>query len=149
MRKEFVMQGQIASSGEKTLRLSGISDGYGYVIHSFQIAASTNLGGAGSECFAAITRDNVAMDPINPNWGDDGLVATASAYSYGLAVAGNFTHFLVNDMAILTQDLILSARDTDNANPVNYLIKFKSVKLSSSEEAVENYKQYSIYNTSS
>jgi hypothetical protein len=148
MKKEFVMQGQLVSSGEKLLRLSGLSDGYGYVIHSFQISASTNLGSAGSELFAAITRDNVAMDPINPNWGDDGLVATATAYSYGLAVAGNFAHFLINDMAILTQDLILSARDTDNANPINYLIKFETVKLNKAEEAVENYRQYSIYNTS-
>jgi len=149
MRKQFVMQGQLASSGEKVLRLSGISDGYGYIIDSFQIGASTNLGTSGAECFAAITRDNVAMDPINPNWSDDGLVATATAYSYGLAVPGNLVTSLVNDMAVLTQDLILSVRETDNTNPINYLIKFRSVRISSSEEAVENYKQYSIYNTSS
>jgi len=144
MRKQFVMQGQIATSGEKVLRLSGISDGYGYVIDSFQIGASTNLGASGAECFAAITRAKVAMDPINPNWSDDGLVATATAYSYGLAVPGNLVTSMVNDMAVLTQDLILSARETDNSNPINYLIKFRSVKMTGPEEAATNYKQFSI-----
>jgi len=144
MRKQFVMQGQIASSGEKVLRLSGISDGYGFIIDSFQIAASTNLGSSGAECFAAITTAKVAMDPINPNWSDDGLVATATAYSYGLAVPGNLVTSLVNDIIVLTQDLILSARETDNTNPINYLIKFRSVKMSGSEEAVANYRQFTI-----
>ena len=144
MRKTFVMQGQLASSGEKVLRLSGISDGYGFIIDSFQIAASTNLGSAGAECFAAITRAKVAMDPINPNWSDDGLVATATAYSYGLAVPGNLVTSLVNDIVVLTQDLILSARETDNTNPINYLIKFRSVKMIGPEEAVANYKQFAI-----
>jgi len=145
MRKEFVMQGQLASSGEKVLRLSGISDGYGYIIDSFQIGASTNLGSVGAECFAAITRAKVAMDPINPNWSADGLVATATAYSYGVGIAGNFNPTsLINDMAVLTQDLILSARETDNSNPINYLIKFRSVKMTGPEEASTNFKQFSI-----
>jgi len=144
MRKKFVMQGQLASSGEKVLRLSGISDGYGYIIDSFQISASTNLGSVGAECFATITRAKVAMDPINPNWSAEGLVATATAYSYGLAVPGNLVTSMINDTAVLTQDLILSARETDNANPINYLIKFKSVKMTGPEEAATNFKQFTI-----
>jgi hypothetical protein len=149
MPKEFIMKGQLASSGSETLRLSGIADGYGYIITSFQIAPSTNLGSAGAECFAAITSATSAMDPINPNWDTAGLVATATSYSYGLAVAGNFAPMsLIDDMTVLTQDLILSVRETDNGNPVNYLIKFKEVKLTGAAEAVANYKQYGVYNTS-
>lgn len=139
------MQGQITSGGVKKLRLSGISDGYGFVIDSFQISASTNLGSQGSECFAAITRSKTEADPINPNWSNDGLVATATAYSYGLAVAGNFNPMsLVNDHAVLTQNLLLTARETDNGTPINYLIKFRSVKMTGSEEAVANYQQFVI-----
>jgi hypothetical protein len=149
MPKEFIMRGQTASAGEKVITLSGYRPGYAYICTEFTIAPSTNLGGTTAELTAALTSATTAEDPVNPDFNNAGLVATASlSWSVHAYVDSMTTQSVVDDTMILTQDLILSCRDTANSNPVNWQIRFKEVKLTGSAEAVANYKQYSIYNTS-
>ena len=51
---------------------------------------------------------------------------------------------IVNDTFIITQDLIIKVNETEADAPVNWQCKFMPVKLSGSEEAVTNYKQFMI-----
>jgi len=146
MRKEFVMRGQTASSGEEVLNFSGYKPGYAFRIIEFKIYPSI-LGTVAAECFAAITAAKTAADPVNPDFDDDGLIATAmfitSSNPAAAGYAGPVTEIL-NDTFLITQNLKLSCRDTDGSNPINWQCKFKSVKMNGPEEAATNFKQFSI-----
>ena len=60
---------------------------------------------------------------------------------------GNHSKTLINDTFIVTQDLILAVVDTFAGAPmaVNWQCKFMPVKLSSTEAALTNYRQFSIF----
>jgi len=146
MNKEFVMRGQTASSGEEILNFSGNTPGYGYRITEFKVYPSV-LGTAAAECFGAISAGTSAGDPVNPNFNDEGLIANAmfitSSNPAAPGYSGPITE-IINDTFIITQDLRLSVRDTDGSNPVNWQCRFVAEKMSLNEEAVTNFKQFSI-----
>jgi len=148
MNKEFIMRGKTASSGEEVLNFSGHTDGHGFRLVEFRVYPSV-LGTAAAECFGAISAGTTAADPVNADFSDEGLIANAmfvtSSNPAAPGYSGPVTE-LINDTFIITQDLRLSVRDTDGANPVNWQCKFKTVKMSSNEEAVTNFKQYTISN---
>ena len=147
MKKQFIMRGQTASSGEEVLNFTGHKEGFGFKLIEFEIYPSTNLGGEADECFASITSAKVASDPINPNFDEEGLIGTAmfklGVNPSGSGYSGPVTS-IINTEFIITQNLRLSVRDTDGSSPVNWQCKFESVKLNASEEAVTNFKQFSI-----
>jgi len=144
MKKEFVMRGQTVSSGEEVLNFSGHKDGYAYRLVEFQLWGTTNLGGAAAESFAAITAAKVAEDPINPDFNNDGLIGVASFTLYQNAPFNPIAHSVVNDTFLITQNLILSCRDTNNNTPLNWQCRFESVKMNDAEEAATNFKQFTI-----
>jgi len=149
MPKEFIMRGQTAvGAPTEVLNISGYRPGYGYVITEFQIYPSTGIGTQAYEMAASITAATTAEAPDNPNFNNEGLIATTLISSLRHD-ADSTTRVLtvVNDLFVITQDLILMIHD-DHNQPVNWQVRFKEVKLSSSAEAVANYKQYTIYNTS-
>jgi len=55
-------------------------------------------------------------------------------------------HVVLNDKFLITQNLILTAKDTYPGSPmaVNWQCTFESVKMTGPEEAVTNYKQFAI-----
>jgi hypothetical protein len=147
MKKQFVMRGSTASSGEEVLNFTGHEPGMGYRLTDFRIYP-TAMGTAAAECFASLTAGKSAADPVTVDFSDDGLIANA-LFSQGSnpATAGSHyqDHYAVfNDDFIITQNLILAVRDTDGANPVNWQCKFETVKLNPSEQAVTNFKQFTI-----
>jgi len=148
MNKEFVMRGQTASSGEEVLNFSGLTPGYAYRLTEFKVYPSV-LGTAAAECFGAISASTLAADPVNADFNDDGLIANAmfitSSNPAAPGYSGPVTE-LIDDLFLITQNLLLSVRDTDGSNPVNWQCKFVGEKLSTSEEAVTNYKQFTISN---
>ena len=75
--EEFVMRGQTASGKTEVLNFSGFKPGYAYRITEFKIMPSTNLGALDNECFGTITAGKTAVDPVNPNFNEDGLIATS------------------------------------------------------------------------
>ena len=147
MPKEFLMRGKTVSSGQEKLEFGHQArPGYGYRMTEFALWPSDNLGTTAVELFAAVTSDNSAEDPINPNFNNDGLIAVAKfLFSGNNPVAES----IINDLFVITQDLILSCRDTGgSATPVNWQCRFEEIKLSAAAESVANYNQFSIYNTS-
>ena len=149
MPKEFIIRGKTANAGEEIINMSGYRPGYGYQLLSFELWPSYNLGNVAWSSYASITADNTAGDPVNPDFINDGLIGTAAFIIHSGTPFAYFTNSCVNDLFVVTQDLILSVRETQNGNDTNWQLKFIEVKLSSSAEAVANYKQYTIYNTSS
>tara|TARA_Y100000114_G_scaffold44326_1_gene39896 strand:- start:1368 stop:1823 length:456 start_codon:yes stop_codon:yes gene_type:complete len=144
---EFVIRGQTASGETEKLSFSGFKPGYAYKLIEFVIYPSTDIGGvAGSyELVAALTAAKTAEDPANPNFNNDGLIGTAkiSEQNTGHYIGGIIS--VVNDTFLITQDLLLTVEDTQaNNHPVNWQCKFMPVKISAAEEAVANYKQFTI-----
>jgi len=150
MPKEFIIRGQTAvADPTEVLNISGYRPGYGYVITDFQLYPSATIIGATYEMSASITADNAVEAPDSPNFNHEGLIATALIIGHpGAASSGGYNLTVINDLFVITQDLLLMVADTQSSN-VNWQVRFKEVKLSGPAEAVANYKQYTIYNTSS
>jgi len=150
MPKEFIIRGKTASSGEEVINMSGARTGYGHQLIEFTIWPADALEATRYEMFASLTAENVAGDPVNPNFNNAGLIGTAMFHSFAnpqyTVPAGSS---IINDLFVITQDLIFSCREAETGAAINWQMKFREVKLSSSAEAVANYKQYTIYNTSS
>ena len=145
MNKEFVMRGQTASGEQEVLNFSGFKPGMAYRLTEFQLYPSTNIGGQSSELCGTITAGKTAVAPTDPNFNNEGLIATFvvdhnSGSNYGPEFLG-----VINDTFLITQNLILMVMDTGGAGtPINWQCRFVSEKMSGSEEAVTNYKQFLI-----
>jgi len=149
MKKEFIMRGQTASGQQEVLNFGGDKHGYAYKLIEFRIYPASDIGSANQELAATITAGKTAENPSNPNFSNEGLIATAfwshdpvptpSTMSPGLVV--------INDLFFITQDLIISVIDTVSGAPraTNWQCKFKAVKLTDAAEAVANFNQFTIF----
>jgi len=150
MNKEFVMRGKTASGSNEVLNFSGNKPGYSYRLVEFQIYPSAAVGTQTAELLASVTAAKTHEDPAYPNFNNEGLIATASlsirSMSGGWQSYANDS--IVNDTFLITQDLILAVVDTEAGSPmdVNWQCRFVAEKMSKSEEAVTNYKQFTISN---
>jgi len=147
MRKTFVMRGQTASGQTEVLNFGKYKQGYAYRMTEFVIYPSTAIGTQSMELCASVTAAKTFEDPANPNFNNDGLIATA-LYKMGEAANQDFSVLqdVVNDTYIITQNLILAVVDTYPGAPmaVNWQCRFESVKMTGPEEASVNYKQFAI-----
>lgn len=144
MKKEFVMRGQTASGEQDRLSFSGHKKGYAYKMTDFEIYPSVSVGSNFAEIMASVTASKTAMDPFNPNFEDEGLIATAMmGVGTDLGTGTSRLSSVVNDTFMITQDLILKVLDTQG-DPVNWQCRFESVKMTGPQEAVANYKQFMI-----
>jgi len=146
MRKEFVMRGQTASGQTEVLNFSGYKPGYAYRLTEFSLYPSTGIGSAENELSASITAGKTVVAPTDPNFNDEGLIATAMLSVHRQEAYNNpLTNSVVNDTFLITQNLILMVMDTSVAGtPVNWQCRFESVKMTGPEEAAVNYKQFAI-----
>jgi hypothetical protein len=143
MKKEFVMRGQTASGLIEVLNFSGYKPGYAYRLTEFQIYPSTSLASQSVEMTATITAGKTAVDPPNPNFNDEGLIGTAF-FILRQAEYHDFTS-VVNDTFLITQNLLLMVQDGGaGGTPVNWQCRFVAEKMNNAEEAVANFKQFSI-----
>ena len=148
MKKEFVMRGKTASDHQEILNFSGHKKGYAYKLKEFVLYPSVNVGTQTAELLGTITAAKTFENPANPDFTNEGLIGTASlsvreiSGGYQSYTVGN----IVNDTFLITQDLILAVVDTEAGSPmdVNWQCRFESVKMSGSEEAVTNYRQFLI-----
>jgi len=148
MNKEFVMRGQTASGTQEVLNFSGLTPGYAYRLTEFEIFPSTSIGNTEYELVASVTAAKTYEDPENPNYDNAGLIATSLLTLKSDSARPTIVISVVNDTFLITQDLILAAVDTRSGTPmaVNWQCRFLAEKLSTSEEAVTNYKQFTISN---
>jgi len=146
MKKEFVMRGQTASGEQEVLNFSGYKPGYAYRMTEFSIYPSTGIGTSQVELAASVTAAKTFEDPSNPNFNNEGLIATAV---YFTASGTNYKSeyiSVVNDTFLITQNLILAVVDTEagSPTPVNWQCRFVAEKMTGPEEAVANYRQFTI-----
>jgi hypothetical protein len=146
MRKEFVMRGQTASGQTEVLNFGKYKQGYAYKITEFSLFPSTGIGNTNVELQGTVTAAKTFEDPENPNFNNDGLIATAL---FGMTTSSSNPkqgYSIVNDTYVITQNLILAVIDTQvgSPTPVNWQCRFESVKMSGAEEASVNYKQFAI-----
>ena len=144
MRKdEFVMRGQTVSQGSEVLNFSGFKPGYAYKLTEFSLYPSTNIISQNAELCGTITAAKVAEDPTNPNFNNEGLIGTSCLFHGPNHEEITTTLSIVDDTFLVTQNLILAVRDSQN-NPINWECRFKPVKMAKAEETVANYKQFTI-----
>jgi len=144
MRKTFVMRGSTAHGESEVLNFGKYKQGYAYRLTEFTLFPSTNLLSQSLEMCGSITAGKTALDPENPDFNNDGLIASAlmkNDQSQTIPFIGSIS--VVNDTYIITQNLLLLVKDT-YSNPVNWQCRFESVKMSGPEEAAVNYKQFAI-----
>jgi len=147
MRKEFVMRGKTASDGTEVLNFSGFKPGMAYRMTDLTIYPSTSIGTENAELMVSVTAAKTSEDPANPNFNNEGLIGVAMLSMRTDSNNGMFLdHVVLNDKFLITQNLILTAKDTYPGSPmaVNWQCTFESVKMSGPEEAVTNYKQFAI-----
>ena len=149
MPKEFIIRGKTASLGTEVINMTGYRPGYGYQLKDFQLYPSANIGAQTWEMSATLHADKAShpAPPDAPNFNEDGLIGTVFNGSSS-AMTTDAGNQVINDLFVITQDLHLTVHDAAAHANVNWQLRFKEVKLTSSAEAVANYKQYTIYNTS-
>jgi len=145
MKKEFVMRGQTDSGLTEVLNFSGFKKGYAYRLVNFQLYPAQNLGaGTNHELCGTITAGKTAIGPTDPNFNNEGLIATSFFTSASVIQAASTTS-VINDTFFITQDLILMVQDAGgDSNPINWQCRFVSEKMNLSQEAVANYNQFTI-----
>ena len=148
MPEELIMRGQTASGDEEVLNFGGRTPGYGYQLVDFVLYASTAIGTDVAELAGTVTADKTGMNAVTPNFNSPGLIGTFAASWGVIQTTGTETipggYGVVNDLFVITQDLILQVIDT-NSNPINWQLKFRKVKLSGAAEAAANFKQFTIF----
>ena len=140
------MRGKTASGLTEVLQFGKYKQGYAYKMTEFQIYPSTGIGTAAYELTATVTASKTFEDPQNPNFNNDGLIGTALMTGHNNPAYSHEAVTIVNDTYIITQNLILAVNDSYVGSPmaVNWQCRFESVKMTGSEEAAVNYKQFSI-----
>ena len=138
------MRGQTPSGLTEILNFGGYKPGYGYILTEFQVFPSTALGTTNYQLTGSITAAKEAQVSTDPNFNSDGLIAnTMFQHHDGLWSISQAA--VINDTFVITQDLLLQVEDQGGANhPVNWQCRFRSVKMSGPEEAVTNYRQFTI-----
>ena len=146
MPNEFIMRGKTASGKTEVLNFSGYKPGYAYRLVEFQLYPSTGIGSNHDETSGTITAGKTAVDPTEPNFNDEGLIASScyfmgagSLYPWGVS-----HQTVVNDTFLITQNLLLKVVNVNSGTPVNWQCRFESVKMTGPEEASTNFKQFSI-----
>jgi len=146
--KEFIIRGKTAdfkTSGDThTINFSGHKGDYGFKLLEFKLYPSANIGTAHAELCGCITAGKTPLDPENPDFTDEALIATSTAVIQS-GIESFTPYTVVNDTFVITQDLILTVTDTSVAAGINWQCKFMPVKLSTTEAALTNYRQFSIF----
>ena len=144
--KKFVLRGKTISDGTEVLNFSGFKPGMGFKLTEFEIYPS-DLNRQQELC-ATITAGKTSHNPATPNFQDEGLIASALYLLWNAPSYGSSTpRTVINHEFIITQNLILTVKDYESGgsdNEINWQCTFEPVKMSKSEEAVTNYKQFMI-----
>jgi len=149
MPKEFIIRGRTASGLTEVLNMGTPSrPGIGYNLTEFVLSPSANIHDTEYEIAGTVTAGKVPVPPGDIDFNNLGLIASGqiendAGHPYPISSA-----YIVNDLFVITQNLILMVLDQHN-QAINWQLRFKEVKLTGPAEAVANFKQYTIYNTSS
>lgn len=143
MKKEFVMRGQTASGQTEMLNFSGHKSGMAYRLTEFSLYPSSSILSSNAELSGTLTAGKTAISATDPDFNEEGLIGTAfvSHTPSHEEIASKI--FVINDTYLITQNLILKVQDSQS-NPINWQCRFEAVKMGKAEEAVTNYKQFTV-----
>ena len=144
MPDTIVMRGQTASGETEVLNFSGYKPGYAYRMTEFKLYPAANIGSANYELCGTVTAAKTAVAPIEPDFSNEGLIASTLEVGHGSVGSSQQSNSVVNDKFLITQNLILMVQETNTGNAINWQCRFVSEKMSGPEEAATNYKQYLI-----
>jgi hypothetical protein len=145
MKKDFVIRGQTVSGETEILEFGGYKENFAYIMTEFTLYPSTAIGGANNELLGTVTAGKTAIAPTDPNFNNAGLIAVANLSFSSAANYVSDTISVVNDTFLITQNLILMVQDAASSAPVNWQCRFKAVKMTDAAAAVQNFKQFSIF----
>ena len=137
------MRGQTASGQTEVLNFGKYKQGYAYRLTEFKMFPSTNINGDHYDMVGSITAGKTAVAPTDPNFNNDGLIASGFIENDHAKHYPHSESYVINDTYIITQNLILMVQDT-HGTPTNWQCRFVSVKMTGAEEASVNYKQFAI-----
>ncbi len=145
-KDDFVIRGKSGKGVDNAKRINfgGYKGGYGFRIIEFQLYQSAMPPSNDAQLCAIITAGKTALDPLSPDFDVEGCIATSlldndAADHYPPAVIT-----VINDTFIITQDIIITC-DNREAHDINWQIKFRPVKMTTTEIANQNYRQFSIF----
>lgn len=150
------MRGKTASGKFEILNF-GMKSGYAFRLIEFQVYPSNDIGGTSAELAATITADKLdtsvdppisPANPANPDFTQEGLIGTAYFPLTSVSTSGtSFPVSVVNDTYMISQNLILSVIDKVAGSPmdVNWQCRFMAEKVSDTEQANINFKQFSVF----
>jgi len=141
--EEFVMRGQTASGEQEVLNF-GSKHGYAFRLIEFQLYPSTGIGTAQDEMCGIINAGKTTAAPTDPNFNDEGVIGTVIT-KLNNAAYGLEQHAVINDTFLITQNLILMVVNANAGTPVNWQCRFKPVKLSDTEMANANLRQFHVF----
>ena len=105
MRKEFVMRGQTASGETEVLNFGKYKQGYAYRLVEFELYPSLAIGTNHAELAATITAAKTLEDPSNPNFNNEGLIATALLTQYSSPANPGNQYSVVNDTFLINLEI--------------------------------------------
>ena len=144
MPKEFIIRGRTDSGKIEVLNFSGYKPGYAYRLVEFSLYPSTSIDATEWELMGTITAGKTAVAPTDPNFNNDGLIATTFVACNGGSAYGPFGPMtVIDDTFLITQDLLLMVQDSASQQ-INWQCRFVAEKMSGPAEAVANYKQFTI-----
>jgi hypothetical protein len=148
MKDTFVMRGKTASGAQEILEFGGRqkeNKNMAYRMTEFKIYPSSSIGAANIEMCGSVTAGKTAVNPQDPDYTNNGLIATAMFMAADTTGRGGQSqHGIVNDTFLITQNLILMVFEI-NSTAVNWQCRFEAVKMTDAETAATNFKQYSIF----
>ena len=136
--------GDFKTTGDsEILNFSGSKTGYGYRLVEFRIWSTVSINTA-DEMEAIITTGKTAANPAAPDFSNQGTIGVATWQDGTDEKYGPQHASLVDDLYMITQNIILTANDYQGDSDINYFCRFVSEKMSGAEEAAVNYKQFTI-----
>jgi len=146
MKKEFVIRGQTASGETEILEFGGYKEGYGYRMTEFTLYPADAIGSNSFEFVGSITAGKTAIAPTDVSFNDEGLIGSTFVSKHSLENYPVGVLTVINDTFLITQNLILMVQVTNGVSQtINWQCRFESMKLTDAQQAVTNYKQYSIF----
>ena len=145
MPQEFVMRGKTASGLVETLNFSGYKPGYAYRLTEFQLYPSSSIVANPVELMGTVTAGKTAVSQADPDFNNEGLIGTAYFGVSSSSLYPASAESVINDTFLITQNLKLMVKDTDGDDAINWQCRFVAEKMNKAEEAVTNYKQFTIF----
>jgi len=144
--KEFVIRGKTASGLTHTINFAGHKGDYGFRLIEFQVFPSVAVGDTSHKLTGSVTAAKEAQDSLNPDFNSEGLIGSTMLNEGNSVDDGPVWATVINDTFIITQDILLHFEDRGGGSyAVNWQCKFMPVKLTTTEAALTNYRQFSIF----